>query len=108
MPEKLKMLKNVKFFRPYRPSLLHTPFPSPLQSHSNHWDFRQELSQNSASHVNSLPSTATVVICAVAVVAVSAGADAAAVGAISGRVVLIAVVVNDNTGVVSKQTAGIE
>lgn len=65
------------------------------------------LIPNSASQVDSLPSIATVVLCVVAEAAVSAGADAA-VGAISGRVVLIAVVANDNTEVVSKQTAGIE
>lgn len=45
------------------------------------------------------------VICVVAVVAVPAGADADPVGAISGHLVLIVVVVNDFWGVVFKQTA---
>lgn len=47
---------------------------------------------NSASYVDSLPCLTSMVII---VVAVSAGADTVAVGAISGHLVLIAVVVND-------------
>lgn len=57
--------------------------------------------------MDSLPCIASVVICVVAVVGVSAGADAAVVGANSGHV-LIVVVVNDIRGVVFKQTAGSE
>lgn len=66
------------------------------------------LIPSSASFVDRLPSIASVVICVVAVVAVSPGANAVAVGTISGLVVLIVVVVNDLIVVVFMQTAGNE